>query len=1016
MEVLQTSALPLGYVASQDVYVPRVAAESTSSRLTAAAVAIDRVEGSQLGADEIASLTQSQVHAYLATPIWINAPPGAAGDNAPQLWGWLVVHQCRLGCSWRGVHGQVLQQIAAQIGSTLERLQLREQLESIQHQAAAVIEQTEAKYQQATRACSIGVWDWDLQTNDIYLDPLLKEMLGYRDAEIRNHIDDWAQYVYAEDLPQVMTAATEHLEGRSPEYRVEHRMVHRDGSLRWVLAQGSALRTPDGTPYRMVGTDIDITDRKIAELALERQTQQERAFNDVVQAVRSSLNLETIFVRAAESISAFLAGEVAIVQYLPAEECWRHQVVFNQGTREVAKLHIDVPDADNPFAERLRRFEIVQVDNTATIQDSVNRRLAETTPYRAWLIVPIRVEGAVWGSLTLARLDQTQPWLADTTQWAQRMADQLAIAIHQASLYQQLQAAHERDRLVLHSIGEGVWDRDLSTDQVLASDRYWEILGYDPQIQGASTFSAEIARIHPKDQPNVQAMLQHHLSTSEPFSIEYRVQHRQGHYLWMRARGQAVWDEQGHPVRMLGTIEDISDRKQAQFDLEQTRNLLQQVLDHLPICVFAKAADTLQFTLWNPACTQLLGYTQEEALGRTDYDLFPQAQAERCQEDDREAIASHHLWKQPEEVITNKTGQSCITHNRKVAVYDAAGKAQLVIGIVEDITARVTAENALRQREEEFRTLAENSPDGIFRVDTELRLQYVNPIVEKLLATPRTELIGKRITELSLPTASIAQWQTVITKAIESSQEQQLELKETYPTGNYSFLSRVVPERNVKGDITSVLVVSRDITSLQRAQKALLRRVNQEHSLRMITQHMRESLDLDAILTTAVAEVQLALKADRTLIFQLTSDHSGVVIQESVRLEYPATLEMRWEDEHFPAACYEFYQQGQGRIVNDIAQDDWGACLTQFMQTVGVQSKMVAPITQNQPDGTVQVWGLIITHACATRRHWKPDELDLLQQVAQQLAIALQQSELHQRLLTANQELEHLSSTDGLTR
>jgi diguanylate cyclase (GGDEF)-like protein len=77
---------------------------------------------------------------------------------------------------------------------------------------------------------------------------------------------------------------------------------------------------------------------------------------------------------------------------------------------------------------------------------------------------------------------------------------------------------------------------------------------------------------------------------------------------------------------------------------------------------------------------------------------------------------------------------------------------------------------------------------------------------------------------------------------------------------------------------------------------------------------------------------------------------------------------------------------------------------------------MVAPITQNQPDGSIRVWGLIITHACATRRHWEPDELDLLQQVAQQLAIALQQSELHQRLLTANQELEYLSSTDGLTR
>jgi diguanylate cyclase (GGDEF)-like protein/PAS domain S-box-containing protein len=876
----------------QKVYLPQSDAEIGASSTTTAFVALDCIEDSKLNSAAIASLTRCQVRAYLATPIWINAPPAAAREEAPQLWGWLVIHRCRSNCSWRGVHGYVLQQIATQIGATLERLQLQEQIEAIQTQATAAIEQTETKYQLATRACSIGVWDWDLHTNAIYLDPLLKEMLGYRDHEIRNHIDDWVQYVYAEDLPQVMAAATEHLEGRSPEYRIEHRMVHRDGSLRWVLAQGSALRSADGTPYRMVGTDIDITERKTAELALEKQTQQERAFNEVVQSVRSSLDLETIFMEAAASISASLKVEVAIVQYLPLEACWRHQVVYDRGTRQVAQRYVDVPEADNPFAERLKRLEVVQIDNTDTITDAINRQLAAITDPRAWLIVPISVEGSVWGSLTLGREDQPLPWLTDEVQLAQRVADQLGIAIHQASLYQQIQAAHERDKLVLHSIGEGIWDWDPNEDVILDSDRYWEILGYNPQTQGLSNFPRELARIYPDERDRVRDTAYRHLSTGEPFAMEFRMQHRQGHYLWIRARGQAVWDDQGHPVRMLGTIEDISDRKQAEFDLEQSR----------------------------------------------------------------------------------------------------------------------------KQREEEFRTLAENSPDGIFRVDTELRLQYVNPIIEKLLAMPRPKLLGKTITDLGLPDASLAQWQTMITETLKSGQERQFETQETLPAGIYSFQSRVVPERNAQGYITSVLVVSRDITSLKQAQTALLRSLNQEHSLRMITQHMRETLNLDAILATAVTEVQQVLNADRTLIFQLTSNHSGIVIQESVRPEYPTTLEMRWEDEHFPPECCEFYRQGQGRIVADITQDDWGSCLTEFMQSVGVQSKMVAPITQNQPDGTVQVWGLMITHACATRRRWDPEELELLQQVAQQLAIALQQSELHQQLLAANRELEHLSSTDGLTK
>ncbi|RZM79311.1 PAS domain S-box protein [Leptolyngbya iicbica] len=1391
----------------QKIAAAQLALSPTAIAPPEAGVAIDQVDASHLDATAIAALTAYQVKACLARGIWIDAPPTAA--ETTQLWGWVVIQQCQSSYHWQPLQGEALQHLAMQIGATLERLQWQAHLETVESQTAALIAQTEAKYQQATRACSIGVWDWDLDTNEIYLDPLLKEMLGYRDEEIRNHIDDWVQYVYEADLPAVMAAATDHLEGRTPEYRVEHRMVHRDGHLVWVLAQGAAQRSPDGTPYRLVGTDIDITERKIAELALAKQTQQERAFNEVAQAVRSSLELDTIFVEAAAAISDFLTGEVAIVQYLPAEGCWRHQVVYSQGNRQVTKQYVDVPDADNPFAQQLKRLEVVQVDNTGTIDDPINRHLAADSRYRAWLMVPIGVEGVIWGSLTLARSTHPLPWLTDEVQLAQRVAEQLAIAIHQANLYQQLQSAHERDALVLQSIGEGVWDWDPNEDVILDSDRYWEILGYDPQRQGLSSFVRELERIHPDDRAVVQDTAYRHLEQQEPFVMEFRMQHRQGHYLWIRARGQAVWNEHGHPIRMLGTIEDISDRKQAELDLQasetfrrqvmelapvplyiydlelgqltycnpayeaslgysqaeikalgkaflpaifptedhelittydqqlladrtgeifewehtclrkdgslrllqnreviltrradgtpkeilgfdidltelkqaeasliksnalyesltdampqylyrkdregrvtyvnsaylrwlnitaadvigktvydfyppdlaanydaadrqviatgeildlveehqppsqneriyvqvvkspvrdgegnivgtqgifwdvtarrqleqalqvsrdelamilnslhaavarfrltgdvydtitydyyspgtetvfgyppamlqhqpqlwrsrvipedlvniivpavqelrsgkpyttieyrfrhpdesihwiqetisatqatdqddwtftiiatdisdrqqaevdlqQTRTLLQQVLDHLPVGVFAKTADTRQYTLWNPACTQLTGINRDDAIGRTDHDLLLPEQANQCIADDQAAIASHQLWERPQERVELGDGRSHIIHNRKVVVYDATDTPQLIIGIVEDITARVTAEASLRQREAEFRTLAENSPDGILRVDAAFCLQYVNPTIERRLALPQAALLGRPVTAFDLPSAS--QWQAAIAQAFATGQEQQLETQESLPAGDHFFQSRIVPEHNNQGDITSVLIVSRDITSLKQAQTALLHRANQEHALRMITQHIRESLDLAPILAAVVEEVQQLLQADRTLIFQLTSAHSGIVVQEQSRTEFPTILAMQWEDEHFSPNCYAFYQQAQGRIVQDITQDDWGDCLIEFMQSIGVQSKMVAPITQTQTDGTTSVWGLLITHACATRRHWQKDELTLLQQVAQQLAIALQQSQLHQQLLAANHELEHLSTTDGLTR
>ena len=149
---------------------------------------------------------------------------------------------------------------------------------------------------------------------------------------------------------------------------------------------------------------------------------------------------------------------------------------------------------------------------------------------------------------------------------------------------------------------------------------------------------------------------------------------------------------------VLFMIRDISDRKIAELELEATRNLLQQVINNLPVAVFAKDADTLRLTLWNDTCTKLMGYTPAEVMGKTDFDLFPAEQARTCVEYDRQAIEQRAVVEVPEETIQGGDGQPRIIHNRKVAVYDAQDRASLVIGIAEDITARKRAETTLRRQ------------------------------------------------------------------------------------------------------------------------------------------------------------------------------------------------------------------------------------------------------------------------------------------------------------------------------
>ena len=136
--------------------------------------------------------------------------------------------------------------------------------------AEKALRRNEERYALATRAAGVGVWDWNIQTNEFYLDPNLKALLGCSDKEIPNDLEVWSGYVYQDDKQAVMKAFQDHIDGKTPEFVYEHRMNHKDGSIRWILARGMVVRDAQGNPVRVVGTDTDITQRKCAEEGLRK--------------------------------------------------------------------------------------------------------------------------------------------------------------------------------------------------------------------------------------------------------------------------------------------------------------------------------------------------------------------------------------------------------------------------------------------------------------------------------------------------------------------------------------------------------------------------------------------------------------------------------------------------------------------------------------------------------------------------------------------------------------------------
>lgn len=124
---------------------------------------------------------------------------------------------------------------------------------------------SQGRYELASAAGAVGVWDWNFATNELFVDPVLKGLLGFDDREISTRPDDWGSRVHPDDLPKTAAGIKLCLDGLSDTYEIEHRMFHKDGSVKWVLSRGSAIRSADGTVGRLVGTKVDITHRKQSE-------------------------------------------------------------------------------------------------------------------------------------------------------------------------------------------------------------------------------------------------------------------------------------------------------------------------------------------------------------------------------------------------------------------------------------------------------------------------------------------------------------------------------------------------------------------------------------------------------------------------------------------------------------------------------------------------------------------------------------------------------------------------------
>ncbi len=164
------------------------------------------------------------------------------------------------------------------------RRKAEEELHTTQARLALVVEEVKA-----------GYWDWDLNTNTVYLSPEWKRQIGFDENELLNQWEEWECRLHPDDHCSVLAATENYIAGLLPVFELEFRLRHKDGSYRWIHSRGSLLRDQNNHPYRMLGINLDITDYKKTKELSERRDQMEQSFrlhvaSQTVAAIAHKLN------------------------------------------------------------------------------------------------------------------------------------------------------------------------------------------------------------------------------------------------------------------------------------------------------------------------------------------------------------------------------------------------------------------------------------------------------------------------------------------------------------------------------------------------------------------------------------------------------------------------------------------------------------------------------------------------------------------------------------------------------
>lgn len=373
---------------------------------------------------------------------------------------------------------------------------------------------------------------------------------------------------------------------------------------------------------------------------------------------------------------------------------------------------------------------------------------------KSLILFPVNVEGRFWGILGLVDFRYERTWSQAEKSLLQSFSNSIGNAVCRHLLEQnlehlidertkQLESSQRRFQLAVEGSQDGIWDWQPQENKGYWSPRMYQQLGYEPNefpVPGENFFDM----LHPNDVLEATDKFNRHLHYKEPYEVEFRLKTKPGDYKWFKSTGQAEWDEDGIPIRVVGSHEDIHDKKIGEGLLKKQEERFRAIFRDDPNSTFL-VNNTGEIELHSDKAVEVFGYSHKEFLTMSIHELLPNGSSQ---------VHKDHLLEYFKSPKVREFGHSLGLKGKKkngdlfwVEVGLSPVKIEeetLVMAVVTDITKRREAEIALEESHRRMNSLVNNLPGLVYRClnDKKWTMQYISAACWTITGYHQEEFYG----------------------------------------------------------------------------------------------------------------------------------------------------------------------------------------------------------------------------------------------------------------------------------